>query len=285
MTAPISLRGVAVARIAGRHQLVGDLEALLAAGEGARSVGLVALGARGLTAGMNLATGLGASLSFVRSNQKSHGAGRVIDGAHLPDEPPLVVCHADDLHLADLLPRRPRRTLILGEATGLSAAAWPTGFLVPDAPPLKLRQQVDYLQGQFVTSSGREVQTYVETLQAAFTFDVAREFAGRLDVGDLTGFCAIAHGGALAAAVLAALHGRVADLFLVQTADRSIEFESPVCFVDDYVGEGNAARAACLALPASARASSHFWAMYGFVPQVDFGENRVRVLTPLERPT
>lgn len=277
------LTALGVRRSGGRYQLVGDLEPLLARDQ-PESVLVVGLGLRGLTAAGMLAAARGLDLGFVRSHQKEHGTGRVLDGAEPGEKALVVVAHPEDRALLEHVPQPIEHLLLLDDAAGLAPAALPAGVSPPPADPVDPADHLDVLHGSYRTSSGFEVERYIETVRAACTYQVAAQFSSLLEpvLAGLGRVCAIAHGGALLAAVAASRRGMVADLFHPPHADGRISFTGPTCFLDDYIMIGTAQRNACLAVAEPERKKSRFVAVYGPVESVDFGEQRAEVLVVAE---
>jgi hypothetical protein len=231
-----------------------------------------------------LAAARGLDLGFVRSHQKEHGTGRVLDGAEPGGKPLVVVAHPEDRALLAYVPQPIEHLVLLGDAADLAPAVLPAGVSPPPAHPVDPADHIDVLHGSYRTSSGFEVERYIETVRAACTYEVAVQFSSLLEpiLPGPGGVCAIAHGGALLAAVAATRRGLVADLFHPPHAGGRISFEEPTCFLDDYIMIGAAQRAACLAVAAPERKKSRFVAVYGPVESVDFGEQRAEVLVVAE---
>lgn len=268
----------------GRVQVVGDLAPALDEALPDDAV-FVGLGLDGLVVAATLAAVHGRDVAFVRSHQKEHGTGRVLDGAVTDDRPLVIVTGRQGLALTDRLPSdQVTKTLLLAGPTDAPAAVLPPGTTAPQVPRVDPAEHVHVLEGSFRTSSGFQVSRYVETLQSACTYPVAATFADRLLPGlaGITTICGIAHGGALLAAVTAARRGAVADLFWPHGADGEVAFHQPTCFLDDYIMIGAAQRRACLTVEATQRARSRFIAVYGPVPSVDFGDQQAEVLVVTE---
>lgn len=272
--------GLGVRRSGGRYQLVGDLEPLVSRNL-PESALVVGLGLRGLTAAAVLAAAGGLDLGFVRSHQKQHGTGRILDGADPGGKPLVVLAHPEDRGLLELVAPSIEQLVLLDDPADLAPAVLPADLVPPPADPVDPADYIEVLHGAYRTSSGFEVERYVETVRASCTYRVAAQFASMLEptLRGVEGVCAIAHGGALLAAVAGIRRGLVADLFHPPHAENNqISFAEPTCFLDDYIMIGAAQRTACLAVHAQVRKKSRFVAVYGPVKTVDFGEQRADVL-------
>jgi orotate phosphoribosyltransferase len=230
----------------------------------------------------------GLDMVLIRRRPKAYGAGRQIDGTMHSSRPNVVYATSDEeVEIARAVGLRVDHEVRVHvtDICGPFNLSRPSGLLPPPrqlVPDLQKRTRL--LRGdQFVRSSGEVVDHYIETLEAAFNFDVASTFARR-HVASAPYFAGVAWGGVYLAAVAAqrfCSHLLAVDPSRAFATSAQPRLDGAVVLVDDLINTGSCARQATERLEGLGLQVGGIINLYGFAGADHPG---VEVVAWIDRP-